>query len=129
MSGQHPQGVDVDSLRGAVQRLGVHQAGRFPSCIKITFHLLFGTIGNSNTMLKMMVVQFVHQITYHCPEQILSSIFVTVSDRQSRNSNKQIKILHLKLIIISTKASYYIAQYLLSQQVSLSSEGHHGGDD
>ena len=73
-------------------------AMQFLSCIQVTFNLLFGTIGNSNTMLKMMAVQFVHQIIYHCPKQRLSSIFV-VSDRQSRNSNKQIKILHLKLII------------------------------
>ena len=49
-------------------------AVQFPSCIQVTFDLLFGTSGNSNAKLKMMAVQFVHQIIYHCPEQRLSPI-------------------------------------------------------
>ena len=52
-------------------------AGQFPSCIQVTFDLLFGTSGNSNAKLKMMAVQFVHQIIYHRPEQRLSPIDLT----------------------------------------------------
>ena len=38
---------------------------------QVTFDLLFGTTGNSNAKLKMMAVQFVHEIIHHCPENRL----------------------------------------------------------
>ena len=47
---------------------------QFPACIQVTFDLLFGTTGNSNTKLRTMAVQFVHHIIEHCPENRLAAI-------------------------------------------------------
>ena len=64
-------------------------AMQFLSCIQVTFNLLFGTIGNSNTMLKMMAVQFVHQIIFHCPEQRLSPIGAVILSALTRLVNEE----------------------------------------
>ena len=60
-------------------------AVQFPSCIQVTFDLLFGTSGNSNAKLKMMAVQFVHQIIFHCPEQRLSPIGAVILSALTRS--------------------------------------------
>jgi len=57
---------------------------QFPSCIQVTFDLLFGTSGNSNAKLKMMAVQFVHQIIHHCPENRLSPIGAVIMSALTR---------------------------------------------
>jgi len=59
-------------------------AVQFPSCIQVTFDLLFGTSGNSNAKLKMMAVQFVHQIILHCPENRLSPIGAVIMSALTR---------------------------------------------
>lgn len=64
-------------------------AVQFPSCIQVTFDLLFGTSGNSNAKLKMMAVQFVHQIIYHCPEQRLSPIGAVILSALTRLVNEE----------------------------------------
>ena len=64
-------------------------AMQFPSCIQVTFDLLFGTSGNSNAKLKMMAVQFVHQIIYHCPEQRLSPIGGVILSALTRLVNEE----------------------------------------
>ena len=64
-------------------------ATQFPSCIQVTFDLLFGTSGNSNAKLKMMAVQFVHQIIYHCPEQRLSPIGAVILSALTRLVNEE----------------------------------------
>ena len=64
-------------------------ACHFPSCIQITFDLLFGTSGNTNAKLKMLAVQFVHQIIYHCPEQRLSPIGPVILSALTRLVNEE----------------------------------------
>ena len=64
-------------------------AVQFPSCIQVTFDLLFGTSGNSNAKLKMMAVQFVHQIIFHCPEQRLSPIGAVILSALTRLVNEE----------------------------------------
>ena len=64
-------------------------AMQFPSCIQVTFDLLFGTSGNSNAKLKMMAVQFVHQIIFHCPEQRLSPIGAVILSALTRLVNEE----------------------------------------
>jgi len=59
-------------------------AMQFPSCIQVTFDLLFGTTGNSNAKLKMMAVQFVHEIIHHCPENRLSPIGAVIMSALNR---------------------------------------------
>ena len=56
---------------------------------QVTFDLLFGTSGNSNAKLKMMAVQFVHQIIYHCPEQRLSPIGAVILSALTRLVNEE----------------------------------------
>jgi len=62
---------------------------QFPSCIQVTFDLLFGTSGNSNPKLKMMAVQFVHQIIFHCPEHRLSPIGAVILSALTRLVNEE----------------------------------------
>jgi len=64
-------------------------AMQFPSCIQVTFDLLFGTSGNSNAKLKMMAVQFVHQIIFHCPEHRLSPIGAVILSALTRLVNEE----------------------------------------
>lgn len=64
-------------------------AMQFPSCIQVTFDLLFGTSGNSNTKLKMMAVNFVHQIIFHCPEHRLSPIGAVILSALTRLVNEE----------------------------------------
>ena len=64
-------------------------AMQFPSSIQVTFDLLFGTSGNSNAKLKMMAVQFVHQIIFHCPEQRLSPIGAVILSALTRLVNEE----------------------------------------
>ena len=64
-------------------------AVQFPSCIQVTFDLLFGTSGNSNVKLKMMAVQFVHQIILHCPEQRLSPLGQVILSALTRLVNEE----------------------------------------
>ena len=64
-------------------------AMQFPSCIQVTFDLLFGTSGNSNAKLKMMAVQFVHQIIHNCPEHRLSPIGAVILSALTRLVNEE----------------------------------------
>ena len=64
-------------------------AMQFPSCIQVTFDLLFGTSGNSNAKLKMMAVNFVHQIIFHCPEHRLSPIGAVILSALTRLVNEE----------------------------------------
>ncbi len=49
-------------------------AAQFPSCVQVTFDLLFGAAGNTNTKLRTMAVTFVHHIVESCPEDKLTAI-------------------------------------------------------
>jgi len=64
-------------------------AVQFPSCIQVTFDLLFGASGNSNAKLKMMAVNFVHQIIFHCPEHRLSPIGAVILSALTRLVNEE----------------------------------------
>ena len=64
-------------------------AMQFPSCIQVTFDLLFGTSGNSNAKLKMMAVNFVHQIIFHCPKHRLSPIGAVILSALTRLVNEE----------------------------------------
>ena len=64
-------------------------AMQFPSGIKVTSDLLFGTYGNPNAELKMMAVNCVHQMIFHYPEHRLSPIGAVILSALTRLVNEK----------------------------------------